>query len=59
MRPEWFDIKDIPFSEMKVDAPIWFPQMLQGKFFKGYFLYQGENTIIDYKLEELEELDGI
>lgn len=59
MLPKWYNTGEIPFSEMKVDAHIWFPHMLKGNLFKGYFLYQGEDTLIDHKIELLTELDDV
>ncbi|XP_033223124.1 7,8-dihydro-8-oxoguanine triphosphatase-like [Belonocnema kinseyi] len=59
MLPKWYSTEEIPFSEMKVDTRIWFPHMLKGNLFKGYFLYQGEDTLIDYKIELLTELDEV
>ena len=59
MLPKWYNTEEIPFSEMNVDAHIWFPLMLKGNFFKGYFLYQGDNTLIDYKIEHVTELDQL
>ncbi|CDQ64067.1 unnamed protein product [Oncorhynchus mykiss] len=55
MRPQWFDSDKIPFGQMWVDDILWFPLMLQNKFF-GYFKFQGHDLIIDHKLEEVEKL---
>lgn len=54
MQPKWFEIKDIPFSEMKEDARIWFDHMLKGNFFKGCFHYENDK-LTNYKIEELKE----
>ncbi|XP_070957788.1 oxidized purine nucleoside triphosphate hydrolase-like [Oncorhynchus clarkii lewisi] len=55
MRPQWFDSDKISFGQMWVDNILWFPLMLQKKFF-GYFKFQGHDLIIDHKLEEVEKL---
>ncbi|XP_033337843.1 oxidized purine nucleoside triphosphate hydrolase [Megalopta genalis] len=55
MLPKWYNIKDIPFKQMWPDDEYWFPYMLRGELFKGYFLYRGED-IIKYKIETMEEL---
>ncbi|KAG0031715.1 hypothetical protein BGZ81_000724 [Podila clonocystis] len=31
MRPQWFDIKDIPYEQMWEDDKIWLPEMLKGQ----------------------------
>ncbi|MBI1888536.1 MAG: 8-oxo-dGTP diphosphatase [Candidatus Spechtbacteria bacterium] len=56
MRPQWFDIREIPFSEMWADDQHWLPMALAGKRFRGKFLFDGEksNKIITYSLEEVE-----
>lgn len=53
MRPVWFNISDIPFDSMWPDDRLWFSLFLAGKKFKGEFLFQGDNKIVEYKLEEL------
>jgi 8-oxo-dGTP diphosphatase/2-hydroxy-dATP diphosphatase len=54
MRPQWFDIEDIPFAQMWADDKYWFPLMLKGSAFKGYFLFKGLHDILNYKLDEVE-----
>ncbi|KAL6457207.1 hypothetical protein MHYP_G00341700 [Metynnis hypsauchen] len=56
MRPQWFDIDKIPFSEMWADDVLWFPLMLQKKKFLGYFKFQGHDVIVEHKLDEVQEL---
>lgn len=56
MQPKWFEIKEIPFNEMKEDASIWFDHMLKGKFFKGYFHYENDK-IVKHKIDELTEFE--
>ena len=56
MRPEWFDIKDIPFEEMWPDDKHWFPLFFADKKFRGEFLFDEANSIIDMNLEEVEEV---
>ncbi|XP_068940903.1 oxidized purine nucleoside triphosphate hydrolase isoform X1 [Petaurus breviceps papuanus] len=54
MRPQWFQLEQIPFSDMWPDDYYWFPLMLQKKKFHGYFKFQGQDTILDYTLSEVE-----
>ncbi|XP_003690836.3 LOW QUALITY PROTEIN: 7,8-dihydro-8-oxoguanine triphosphatase-like [Apis florea] len=59
MRPKWYNLKDIPFKEMWPDDEYWFPYMLRGQFFKGYFLYRGQDLILKYNIETMEELPAL
>lgn len=56
MRPQWFDLDKIPFSEMWADDVLWFPLMLQKKKFLGYFKFQGHDVILEQKLNEVQEI---
>ncbi|XP_056607975.1 oxidized purine nucleoside triphosphate hydrolase [Triplophysa dalaica] len=56
MRPQWFDLDQIPFSQMWADDVLWFPLMLQKQKFLGYFKFQGHDVIVEQKLEEVENL---
>lgn len=53
MKPQWFNIKEIPFQEMWPDDKFWFPLFLEGKKFKGKFLFEGQNKILKYNLNEV------
>ncbi|XP_027029660.1 oxidized purine nucleoside triphosphate hydrolase [Tachysurus fulvidraco] len=55
MRPRWFDLDKIPYSEMWADDVFWFPLMLQKKKFLGYFKFQGHDVILEQKLNEVQE----
>ena len=56
MRPCWFQVDKIPYSEMWPDDKHWFPLFLQGSKFSGYFKFEGHDNIIDYKLEKVEQI---
>ena len=58
MRPEWFHIDEIPFSDMWPDDLYWMSLFLRGKKFKGKFLFGEGNSILERKLEEVETLDS-
>mgnify|MGYP002280288456 FL=1 len=36
------------------DDELWFPLMLRGKSFSGYFKFEGMDTIVDYTLSEVD-----
>ncbi|PNI35136.1 NUDT1 isoform 5 [Pan troglodytes] len=54
MRPCWFQLDQIPFKDMWPDDSYWFPLLLQKKKFHGYFKFQGQDTILDYTLREVD-----
>lgn len=59
MKPQWFHTDDIPLRDMWPDDEHWLPLFLDGKKFKGKFLFEGddnETTIIEHLLEEVEEI---
>jgi hypothetical protein len=35
MRPQWFDVADIPYSQMWPDDSIWMPHLIAGELFAG------------------------
>ena len=50
MRPEWFLIKDIPYEKMWSDDKYWLPIFLENKKFKGKFIFDKNNNVLQYKL---------
>jgi len=58
MKPRWFNKKEIPFDKMWSDDKYWLPLFLDGKKFKGRFLFDAEKTneIKDFELIEIEEI---
>ena len=59
MRPQWYDIDNIPFEKMWPDDVLWFPYMLRQAKFYGYITFKGMNTIIDTTLHEVKSLDKV
>ncbi|CAG2107273.1 unnamed protein product [Medioppia subpectinata] len=53
MKPKWFGSEEIPFEDMWADDHIWFPLMLKGSHFRGYFRFSDQSTIIAYTLQEV------
>lgn len=57
MRPQWFEIRDIPYEKMWADDIFWMPLLIEGKIFKGEFVFDKPSTaeyaakIIKQKLE--------
>lgn len=62
MKPQWFDVNKIPFSEMWSDDAYWLPLLLKGKKFKGKFIFDKPSDpnysakIIGKDLHEVEEV---
>jgi 8-oxo-dGTP diphosphatase/2-hydroxy-dATP diphosphatase len=56
MQPQWFPEDGIPYDQMWPDDILWYPLYLKGIKFKGYFLYQGHDTILEYTLTEVDHL---
>tara|TARA_Y100000310_G_scaffold261579_1_gene270984 strand:- start:221 stop:694 length:474 start_codon:yes stop_codon:yes gene_type:complete len=46
MKPEWFDIKDIPFHKMWADDKHWLPLIIQGKKLEADFVFDKDNETI-------------
>ncbi|PIS42477.1 MAG: hypothetical protein COT24_03475 [Candidatus Kerfeldbacteria bacterium CG08_land_8_20_14_0_20_40_16] len=44
MKPEWFDVEKLPLKVMWPADTHWLPILLQGKKFKGKFLYDHPST---------------
>ncbi len=57
MKPQWFDVTDIPYNEMWPDDRFWLPLFLEGKKFKGRFFFGENDTILEHELSEIENLD--
>ncbi|MBS3091700.1 8-oxo-dGTP diphosphatase [Candidatus Pacearchaeota archaeon] len=54
MRPQWFNINEIPYSIMWPDDKYWMPLFLRNKKFKGKIYFENQNTIISCNLKELK-----
>jgi 8-oxo-dGTP pyrophosphatase MutT (NUDIX family) len=54
MRPQWFDVKSLPWPSMWTDDPIWLPEVLSGKRVQGRFVFDAQNKITEHELHEVE-----
>ena len=52
MRPHWFEHSEIPYKDMWPDDYIWYPHMLNGKYFDAYFLFEGHDQILKSSFTE-------
>ncbi|MBD3269899.1 NUDIX domain-containing protein [Candidatus Peregrinibacteria bacterium] len=51
MAPKWFKIDKIPFSSMWPDDKYWLPHVLKNKFVRGFFEFDKNDQILDFKLD--------
>ena len=56
MKPQWFHVDEIPFSEMWPDDKYWMPLLLSGKKFQGKFIFGESDAILEQELIEVEEI---
>lgn len=56
MRPRWFPFDDIPYAEMWPDDIHWLPLFLEGKRFRGYFLFGEGDSVLEKRLEEVSRI---
>lgn len=52
MAPKWFGRSEIPFEKMWQDDMHWLPRVLDGEHVDGYFLFDGSQKLLDFKIEE-------
>ena len=55
MKPQWFMIDEIPFMEMWSSDRYWYPLFLKNKKFKGEFLFDASDQVVEHTLEEVEK----
>ncbi len=66
MSPRWFELENIPFSQMWPDDERWYPVMLanrrrekeeggERRTFDAFFLFQGFDTILKERIDVVEE----
>ncbi len=56
MRPAWFDIQSIPFTQMWADDPYWIQMFLDDKKFRGKFTFGENEEILNYQVQEVKDL---
>lgn len=55
IRPEWFNIADIPYAKMWVDDEHWLPQVLEGQKIEARFKYNDQFEIVEYHVDILPD----
>jgi len=56
MKPQWFEVEDLPFGEMWDDDISWFPFILEGDSIEAEFRFDKDNKVIDHTIRMVEEL---
>ena len=54
MRPQWFDIGEIPYREMWPDDKFFLPLLLEGKRFGGDCHYKDKKTLLRSEIKEID-----
>ena len=56
MKPEWFNVKSIPYKNMWADDEYWLPLILKNKRIKAKFVFKPDNeTILEHEINEIEQ----
>ena len=56
MRPEWYRVNEIPYSEMWEDDILWLPRVLTGEKLKAVFIFGEDNKMKSYKIQKVNNL---
>lgn len=56
MKPQWFDVREIPYDKMWQDDTHWLPMFLADKKFKGKFTLDEIDNILEKELTEVSEI---
>jgi len=56
MRPQWFNVADIPYEDMWDDDQYWVPRVLTGEVVAGEFSFDANDKMIDHTIRTVEAL---
>lgn len=56
MKPEWFDLDNIPYERMFADDRIWLPEVLKGNLVQAECEFDEAFNMINQKFEVVDEL---
>jgi len=57
MKPQWFDINNLPYDQMWPDDQIWYDYFFAGKKFRGEFTFKDFDNILEHKIWETDILN--
>jgi hypothetical protein len=49
-------MEKVPFENMWPDDKYWFPLFLENKKFKGKFIFNADDSVAEYELNQVQEL---
>ena len=52
MQPRWFDHKEVPFDCMWPDDYLWYPYLLNKKYFNAFFKFEGITKLLEHSVVE-------
>ena len=52
MKPEWFEIDNIPYEQMLPDDKFWLPLILEGKKIEAYFDFDEDWNLLNKEIKE-------
>lgn len=55
MKPNWFSIDNIPYSQMFPDDKYWLPLILEGKKINAYFDFDEDWNLLSKDIKELKD----
>lgn len=55
--PFWHPVDAVPFDAMWADDQFWFPALLNGRYFRGYFTFHGDQ-LLDHRVDLAASMDG-
>ena len=58
MKPEWFDVHNLPLDEMWSGDKYWLPKVLEGIKLKGEFLYGEKDTVLDFNIVSVDNFES-
>jgi len=53
MRPQWFEINNLPFDQMWSADKIWIPEVLSGRHIKAIFEYSDNDNLVKSQISEM------
>lgn len=57
MKPQWFDLDNIPYNNMFQDDILWLPEVLKGNKVRAYFDFDKDMNLISQKCNIVDELE--
>ena len=53
MKPLWFDITEIPYSDMWPDDKLWLPLLLAGKNLQAKFHFKDNDVMLSHAIQQI------